>query len=67
LDLSDNDLEEIPRNICGCENLQVLNLKGNEINFESLTNIIRCLPNTNILFDEYEPKSEEETEDYLNY
>ncbi len=58
LDLSGNKIEEIPPTLCEMKNLRILNLKNNKIPFEQIVNIIKCLPNTNVLFDEYELKKE---------
>jgi Leucine-rich repeat (LRR) protein len=63
LDLSDNRLKDIPPTLCSMTELKVLNLKNNKIPFEKITNIIKCLPNTNVLFDEYilkQPSAEQE-------
>jgi tetratricopeptide (TPR) repeat protein len=54
LDLSNNNIMEINNKICELENLRFLDLQGNRIPFEEITNLIRCLPNTNIKFDRYE-------------
>jgi hypothetical protein len=59
LDLSYNSLKDIPNSIMSLKSLKVLNLKGNKIPFEQISNIIRALPNTNILYDEYIIKGEE--------
>lgn len=60
LDLSNNNIMEINNRICELKNLRFLNLQGNRIAFEEITNLIRCLPNTNIKFDKYEKVDEDE-------
>ena len=60
LDLSNNNIMELDNRICKLENLRFLNLEGNRIPFEEITNLIRCMPNTNIKFDKYEKVDEEE-------
>lgn len=60
LDLSNNNIMEINNRICELKNLHFLNLEGNRIPFEEITNLIRCLPNTNIKFDKYEKVDEDE-------
>jgi Leucine-rich repeat (LRR) protein len=55
LDLSDNKLKRADISVlCGLTNLGVLDLSKNEIEFEQLTNLIKCLPNTQIIHDKYE-------------
>jgi hypothetical protein len=53
LNLSGNKIKKLPESICSMKNLKMLDLKRNKISFEDISNLIRCLPNTNILFDEY--------------
>ncbi len=60
LNLSDNKLKDIPAEICNLTNLRLLNLKGNKVKFEDVLNIVRCLTNTNIIFDEYQRVDEQE-------
>jgi len=60
LDLSNNGLKEISTDeFIKFKNLKVLNL-NNKLEFENISNLIRLLPNTNILHDEYEKKEEDE-------
>lgn len=64
LDLSDNRIKELPTSLCEMKSLKVLNLKNNRLPMEDITNLIKCLPNTNILYDEYIRKDDaEESED----
>ena len=63
LDLSGNALKNIPIGIAELKHLRILNIKGNKIPFEQISNLIRKLPNTNILYDEYILKGEEEDSD----
>lgn len=60
LNLSENKLKSIPTELCKLTNLRILNLKGNKIKFEEVLNLVRCLQNTNIIFDEYQKVEEEE-------
>ncbi len=60
LDLSYNSLKSLPAGMCSLVNLKVLNLVGNKLPFEQVKELIRCLPNTNILHDRYEPVLEDE-------
>ncbi len=53
LDLSDNRLKELPANLNNLKNLKVLDLSKNKIPFTSVENLIKQLPNTNIIHDEY--------------
>ncbi len=62
LDLSDNRLKDLPPGICEMKNLKILNIRNNKIPFEKIANIIKCLPNTNVLFDEYILKEDAEEE-----
>lgn len=64
LSLEDNRLKSIPASFCKMTELKVLNLRNNKIPFPEIVNLIRCLPNTNILFDEYERKEDEDFEDF---
>lgn len=63
LDLSDNKLKDIPSEINRLKNLEILNLKGNKIPFDKLKNLIKSMPNTNIMHDEYVIKPEEDNQD----
>lgn len=58
LDLSANNIKNLPLSLHKLKNLKILNLKNNRIPFEQIANIIKSLPNTNILYDKYELKSE---------
>lgn len=60
LDLSDNALKVLPSGISDLNTLKILNIKGNKLSFETISNLLKKLPNTNILFDEYVLKGEEE-------
>ncbi|MFC2130008.1 leucine-rich repeat domain-containing protein [Bacteroidota bacterium] len=60
LNLSGNKLKNLPAGLSGMKNLRMLDLKGNKIEFEDISNLLRKLPNTNILFDKYVPESEEQ-------
>lgn len=60
LNLENNRLKTIPSDICRLSNLRLLNLKGNKLNFDEVLNLVRCLQNTNIIFDEYQKVEEEE-------
>jgi tetratricopeptide (TPR) repeat protein len=58
LNLENNRLKELPSGLCNLKNLRVLNLRKNKLPYEQLSNIIKCLPGTNVLFDEYILKPE---------
>lgn len=66
LDLSNNRLKELPPSVCNLKNLKVLNLKNNRLPIEDITNLIKCLPNTNILYDEYIKKNEQQQDENEN-
>ncbi len=59
LNLADNKLKNIPTELCNLNKLRLLNLKGNKLKFEEVLNLVRCLQNTNIIFDEYQKIDEE--------
>ncbi len=59
LDLSNNLLKKLPLGLCNLKNLKVLNLKNNKIPFEQIAQLIKCLPNTNILYDTFIRKGDE--------
>jgi Leucine-rich repeat (LRR) protein len=54
LNLESNKLKNINFNLCALKNLQILNLKNNKLNFQEVLKLVKCLPNTNIIFDKYE-------------
>lgn len=55
LDLSDNKLKRADVSVlCTLKNLGVLDLSNNDIEFGQLSNLIKCLPNTQIIHDKYE-------------
>lgn len=62
LNLSGNKLKEVNFNLCGLSNLKILNLRNNKLDYQEVLKLVRCLPNTNILFDKYE-RLDEETQD----
>ncbi|GAB1370643.1 hypothetical protein MASR1M45_07040 [Candidatus Kapaibacterium sp.] len=62
LNLEGNKLKSLNYNLCGLKNLEILNLRNNKLNFQEVLRIIKCLPNTNIIFDKYE-KVEDENEE----
>ncbi len=59
LNLMNNKLKTLPPCFCKLKNLKVLNLKGNNLPYSIISNLQKCLPNTNIFIDEYikSPKS----------
>lgn len=64
LNLSNNKLKSISsEKLSKLKNLKVLDLTNNKIPFTELVNLIRCLPETQILFDKYE-KIEEDEENF---
>jgi tetratricopeptide (TPR) repeat protein len=65
LDLSNNSIKMLPQGLCKLKQLEVLNLKGNKIKFEQIKNLIQCLPNTNIIHDEYILKENDESGEVL--
>lgn len=55
LDLSNNKLKRADiSSLCALQNLAVLDLTGNDIEFNQIRNLIQCLPNTRIIHDKYE-------------
>jgi tetratricopeptide (TPR) repeat protein len=60
LNLENNKIKDIPQSITELKGLRILNLKGNKLKLESVLNLVRSLPNTNIIFDEYIKKPVEE-------
>ena len=67
LNLSGNKLKEINFNLCSLKNLRLLNLQKNKIEFQEVLKLVRCMPNTNILFDKYERQEEEIEGEELDY
>jgi hypothetical protein len=67
LNLSNNKLKGVPMMLCELKGLRLLNLKGNKIRHEDVMNLVRCLPNTNITFDEYIRKEDEEVGDEFEF
>lgn len=63
LNLEGNKLKDVNFNLCSLKNLRLLNLRNNKLDFQEVLKLVRCLPNTNILFDKYieEPLDEAET------
>lgn len=60
LNLENNRLKELRFELCNLKQLKILNLRSNKLDFQEVLKLVRCLPNTNILFDKY--NEEEETE-----
>lgn len=62
LNLSNNKLKSIPSTLVDLKNLKLLDLTGNKIPFTDIANLLRAMPNTNILFDEFilKPETTEE-------
>lgn len=54
LDLSNNKIKKLPLSICQLKKLEILNLSGNNFSFSEIKNLIICLKNTNIIFDEFD-------------
>ena len=57
LNLMNNKLKTLPACFCDLQNLKVLNLKGNNISYSVISNLQKCMPNTNIFVDEYIKKT----------
>ncbi len=53
LDLSNNRLKELPATLSDLKNLKVLDISNNKLPFTAVENLIKKLPNTNIIHDEY--------------
>lgn len=62
LNLEGNKLKNINFNLCALTSLEILNLKKNKLDFQEVLKLVRCLPNTNILFDKYE-RTEDDVDD----
>jgi Leucine-rich repeat (LRR) protein len=60
LNLENNRLKELPPGLCQLKNLRVLNLNGNRLEIETIMNLVKCLPETNITFDKYVREEEQE-------
>ena len=67
LNISGNKLKEIDFNLCALKNLRLLNLQNNKIEFQEVLKLVRCLPNTNIIFDKYEREDEEIDDEEIGY
>lgn len=59
LNLSNNRIKKIPPEILLLKKLEVIDLTNNSIQFSDITNLIQNLPNTLIIFDQYELIEEE--------
>lgn len=53
LNLMNNKFKTLPSCLCQMQNLKILNLKNNSLPYQEISNLIKCLPNTNIFLDEY--------------
>ncbi len=60
LNLEGNKFKTINYNICSLKNLKLLNIRKNKIKFQEILQLVKCLPNTNIIFDKYELVVDEE-------
>jgi Leucine-rich repeat (LRR) protein len=54
LNLSGNKFKSVNFDICKLQNLRYLNLQNNKIDFEEILKLVRCLPNTVLVFDKYQ-------------
>ena len=63
LDLSGNKLKDLPISLTSLKKLKWLNLKNNKIPSDKLKNIIKALPETNIMHDEYILKAQTKEEE----
>ncbi|MBX3044157.1 MAG: leucine-rich repeat domain-containing protein [Candidatus Kapabacteria bacterium] len=66
LNLSGNKLKDINFNVCALKNLKLLNLQNNKLDFQEVLKLVKCLPNTNIIFDKYEKIDDESEEEEDN-
>lgn len=60
LNLENNKLKTLPASMCNLKNLRILNLRDNKLPFTEVKKLIKCLPETIIIHDEYEKKGEYE-------
>ncbi len=58
--LSNNRFKKLPQEILSLKKLEVIDLTNNSIQFSDISNLIQNLPNTLIIFDQYELIEEEE-------
>ncbi len=65
LNLESNKLKSLNFNLCALKELKILNLRDNRLNFQEVLNLVKCLPNTNILFDKYEKVEDDEDEETI--
>jgi Leucine-rich repeat (LRR) protein len=57
LNLMNNKLKTLPACFCKLKKLKILNLKGNNLSYSVISNLQKCMPNTNIFVDEYIKKT----------
>ncbi|MDT3738247.1 MAG: leucine-rich repeat domain-containing protein [Candidatus Kapabacteria bacterium] len=62
LNLEGNKMKDVNFNLCSLKNLRLLNLRNNKLDFQEVLKLVRCMPNTNIIFDKYVEEPEEEAE-----
>ncbi len=63
LNLNNNKIKKIPvAEFAGLKQLKVLDLRNNNLSSGEMFQLVRSLPNTNILMDEYQKVEEEDTE-----